>query len=70
MTVREERKNIKKSLYTPTILRGLRVAIGILLLVFALKGANWIELRKSLTAANLTWLLLALGVVVIGRIAS
>lgn len=68
MTVREERKNIKKSLYTPTILRGLRVAIGILLLVFALKGANWIELRKSLTAANLTWLLLALGVVVTGLV--
>jgi uncharacterized protein (TIRG00374 family) len=53
---------------TQTILRGLRIALGLILLVFALQGANWIELRTSLAAANLTWLLLALGVVVIGLV--
>jgi hypothetical protein len=58
----------KRSLNTRTILRGLRIALGLILLVFALQGANWSELRKSLTAANLTWLLLALGVVVIGLV--
>jgi len=50
----------KRLLKTQTILRGLRIALGLILLVFALQGANWIELRKSLTAANLTWLLLAM----------
>jgi len=58
----------KRSLNTLTILRGLRIALGLILLVFALQGANWIELRKSLTAANLIWLLLALGVVVLGLV--
>ena len=58
----------KRLLDTQTILRGLRIALGLILLVFALQGANWIELRKSLTAANLTWLLPALGVVVIGLV--
>ena len=58
----------KRSLNTLIILRGLRIALGLILLVFALQGANWIELRKSLTAANLIWLLLALGVVVLGLV--
>jgi len=53
---------------TQTTLRVLKILLGLTLLVFALKGANWIELRKSLTAANLTWLLLALGIVVIGLV--
>jgi len=58
----------KRSLNTQTILRGLRIALGLILLVFALQGANWTELRKSLAAANLTWLLLALSVVAIGLV--
>ncbi len=58
----------KRSLNTQTILRGLRIVLGLILLVFALKDANWIELRKSVTAANLTWLLLALGIVVLGLV--
>jgi len=58
----------KRSLDTKTVLRGLRIALGLILLVFALQGANWIELQKSLAAANLTWLLLALGVVVLGLV--
>ncbi|MDP2977189.1 MAG: lysylphosphatidylglycerol synthase transmembrane domain-containing protein, partial [Anaerolineales bacterium] len=33
---------------------------------FALKDANWIELRKSVAAANLTWLVVAVGVVIFG----
>jgi uncharacterized protein (TIRG00374 family) len=58
----------KRLLNTQTILRGLRIALGLILLVFALQDANWIELQKSLKAANLTWVLLALGVVVIGLV--
>lgn len=56
----------KRSLNTQTILRGLRIALGLSLLFFALKDANWIELRKSVAAANLTWLVAAVGVVIFG----
>lgn len=56
----------KRSHNTQTILRGLRIVLGLILLVFALKDANWIELRKSVTAANLTWLVVAVGVVIFG----
>jgi len=49
-------------------MRGLRIAIGIILLVFALKDANWGELHRSLATTDLTWLLLALGVVLAGLV--
>jgi uncharacterized protein (TIRG00374 family) len=51
---------------TQAILRGLRTILGLILLVFALKGANWGDLRQSLATANLAWLLLALGLVLAG----
>lgn len=56
----------KRLLNSQTILRGLRIVLGLILLVFALKDANWIELRKSVMAANLTWLVAAVGVVIVG----
>jgi uncharacterized protein (TIRG00374 family) len=58
----------KRSLDARLILRGLRIALGLILLVFALQGVQWSELRRSLALANPAWLLLALGVVAGGLI--
>lgn len=44
-------------------LQGLRFCIGLALLYWALKGANWVDLKEVVLTANLSWLLIALALV-------
>jgi uncharacterized protein (TIRG00374 family) len=48
------------------IIKAIRIVVGLALLYFALKGANWNDLKKALLTADLTWLWLALGLVLAG----
>jgi uncharacterized protein (TIRG00374 family) len=48
------------------ILQGIRILVGLVLLYFALKDANWSELKVTFQTADIRWLLLALALVLAG----
>jgi glycosyltransferase 2 family protein len=48
------------------ILKVLRIVIGLALLYFAVKDANWADLKKAILSADLNWLWLALAMVLAG----